>query len=210
MRLRRKGSATEPDTATDEAATDDLAAETPGRGPRDSGDVELAEGEYADLGSLWILPMDDREVRLQVDEASGQVASVLVAGADGALELRAFAAPRGGELWADVRPQIQEELTRAGGEVAEREGPFGPELLARVSVTLPDGRVGEQHSRMLGIDGPRWFLRATYVGGPATTEEAPEDWLAVLDSIVVHRGTEAMPPSEQLPLVLPSGARKLG
>lgn len=177
--------------------------------PRDSDEVELEEGAYADLGSLWILPLEQRELRLQVDEASGQVASAIIAGPDGALEVRAFAAPRNGDLWEEVRPQIAEELVRAGGEVTEREGSHGTELLSRVDVKLPDGGVGEQRSRMIGINGPRWFLRATFIGAPAVTEETPEAWLATLEAVVVHRGTGAMPPGEALPLVLPSGARKM-
>ncbi len=57
-----------------------------------------------DLGSLLITPEPGRELRLQVDERTQAVQAVLLAGSDGALELRAFAAPRNGDLWSEVRP----------------------------------------------------------------------------------------------------------
>jgi hypothetical protein len=180
-----------------------------GRGPHDSTGVTLEEGAYADLGSLWFLPLEERELRLQVDESTGAVASVLVVGQDGALELRAFAAPRHGSMWDQVRPQIAEDVASQGGEVTEEAGPHGPELVANLRVQLPDGREGEQRMRMLGIDGPRWFLRATFHGAPAVSEAASATWLEVLDKIVVHRGTEAMPPGEALPVHVPGDARRL-
>ncbi len=36
----------------------------------------------------------------------------MLAGPDGALELRAFAAPRNGDLWSEVRPQIAGDVAR--------------------------------------------------------------------------------------------------
>src|SRR5918992_1897540 len=76
-------------------------------GPWDVDDIDLEDGvDRVDLGGLLLAPSDGRELRLQVDEASGQIASVMVTGPDGAVELMPFAAPRNGDLWSDVRPQI--------------------------------------------------------------------------------------------------------
>jgi hypothetical protein len=69
-------------------------------GPYDADDLPEDGAERVDLGSLLIVPEPGRELRLQVDEASGTVQSVVLAGSDGALELRAFAAPRNGDLWS--------------------------------------------------------------------------------------------------------------
>ena len=44
--------------------------------------------------ACWSRPRAGLELQLQVDEASGQVVAVVLAGEDGAVELRAFAAPR--------------------------------------------------------------------------------------------------------------------
>jgi hypothetical protein len=203
VKFRRKSA---PASAEPEAPAVTTADELKG-GPHDSADVHLEEGSYADLGSLWILPPEGREVQLRVDENTGAVESIMVIGPDGALELRAFAAPRSGDLWDDVRPEIVADIESRGGESAEQEGPHGTELNVRLQVQLPDGRVGEQRSRMLGINGPRWFLRASFLGAPAMDETAAQDWLAVLDNVIVHRGKEAMPVGEALPVVLPDSAR---
>ena len=119
MRLRRK-SAAEPEPAdlpdVAESAVDD---EEP-TGPATVDAEDLTEEELADridLGSLLILPpADGKELRLQVDEASGTVQSVLIAGPDGVVELRAFAAPRNGDLWSEVRPAIAADMARRRSE----------------------------------------------------------------------------------------------
>ena len=103
MKFRRKSA--EPDTADEallDGAVDPAAAVA---GPFDVDDVPDDGVERVDLGSLLIAP-EGRELRLQVDEATGEVQSVMLAGEDGAVELRAFAAPRDGDLWSEVRPQI--------------------------------------------------------------------------------------------------------
>ena len=62
---------------------------------------------------------------------------------------------------------------------------------------------------MHGIAGPRWLLRVSTFGRPAV--EHHEDGLLeqVLRDVVVVRGTEPMSPGEALPLVMPTGARRL-
>jgi hypothetical protein len=120
-------------------------------GPFDSEELPPEEVERVDLGSLLILAEPNRELRLQVDEASGVVQSVVVAGPDGALELRAFAAPRNGDLWSDARPKIAAEVAQAGGTATEREGPWGTELICQVGQRSG----GTQVSRVIGINGPR-------------------------------------------------------
>ena len=68
------------------------------QGPWDSSEVELDEDDETrlDLGSLVLTANEALEVQLQVDESTEQAVAVLVAGPDGAAELRAFAAPRNG------------------------------------------------------------------------------------------------------------------
>ena len=78
--------------------------------------------QRVDLGSLLVAPSEGRELRMQVDEKTGTVQAVMIAAEDGALELQVFAAPRGGDLWSTVRPQIQADITRRGGKAEEREG----------------------------------------------------------------------------------------
>ncbi|ROR91348.1 DUF3710 domain-containing protein [Nocardioides aurantiacus] len=181
--------------------------ETPETGPYDVSEVDLEERQLVDLGSLLLEPADGVELRLQVEEDSGNVAAVLLVGADGALELRPFAASRGGEAWEELRPRIATETERVGGTATEQEGPFGTELLCLVPVTSSEGESATQASRFVGHLGPTWLLRSNLMGNPAVDPEKALPWDALIRSVVVRRGAEAMPPGSPLPLVLPPDAR---
>jgi hypothetical protein len=210
--FRRKRTApSEPEEASVDPvddAGDDVRAPEPTSGPYDASEVDLEAGGRVDLGSLLIAPTRGREVRVQVDEASQAVQAVLVAGPDGALELRAFAAPRNSDMWSEVRPQLVADLQARGGTAVEQEGRFGTELLCERTVQLADGKTVVQPSRIIGINGPRWFLRATLLGGPARSAEAGASWEETLAEVVVRRGDQAMPAGDALPLTLPPEARR--
>jgi hypothetical protein len=178
-------------------------------GPYDADELPDDGTERVDLGSLLIQPEQGRELRLQVDEASGTVQSVILAGADGAIELRAFAAPRNGDLWSEVRPQIAADMAQRGGTATEREGRFGTELVCQVQVQREDGGTAVQPSRIIGINGPRWLLRATFLGRPAVELEGVDDWEESVTKVAVRRGAQAMPVGEPLPMVLPEQARRV-
>jgi hypothetical protein len=205
VKFRRKADQTSADNAAEPEATP-----TPGSGPFDVSQVEGDEVHRVDLGSVLVPPIEGRELRLQVDEASGVVRAVILAGSDGALEFQAFAAPRNGDLWATVRPQIAEDLVNRGGEATEREGRWGTELVCKMPVQRPDGTAATQPSRIIGINGERWMLRASLLGRPALEPESTSDWEDALAQIVVRRGAQAMPVGEPLPVKLPDDARKLG
>jgi hypothetical protein len=210
----RRKSRSEPDELADiddEAGPDTGldAASDAGGGPWDS-ESSPADGlDRVDLGSLRVPPREGSELRLQVDENTGEVQSVMLAADDGALELRAFAAPRNGDLWSDVRPQIASDVSRHGGTAGEREGRWGTELVCQMQVVLPDGNQALQPSRIIGVNGDRWMLRATFLGQPAVEPEQAQDWEDALASVVVHRGNHAMPVGDALPLTLPDDAQRL-
>lgn len=222
MKFRRK-SKVEDQVETTEVAPDaaqagpvdvtDAAAPvaTGPHGPFDADEMpaDAPEISRVDLGSLQIPAVDGLELRLQVDENNGEIAAVLLTGEEGAIELRAFAAPRNGDLWGEVLPQLAADVQQRGGQVGQRDGNFGPELVCQLTVTLPDGEEGVQPSRILGINGPRWLLRATFLGRPAVEQEVGEAWEQVLHHIVVSRGKTAMPKGEALPIVLPPDAQQV-
>lgn len=211
MKFRRKSDqvddATEVATGIDAAEWSDAGAV--GTGPFDADDVKGDGVSRVDLGSLLLLPQAGRELRLQVDERTQEVAAVVLAGTDGALELRAFSAPRNGDLWSDVRPQLAADMARRGGTATEREGRFGTELVCQLSVTTPDGRAAQQPSRIIGINGPRWMLRATMMGRPAMEPTAGKEWEKLLEQVVVRRGEGAKPKGEALEVNLPPNARRV-
>lgn len=210
MRFRRKpAEATEGEARPVEAATPepgDLDRAT--SGPFDAADVAADGIDRVDLGSLLIAPSPGRELRLQVDEATQAVQAVLIAGPDGALELRAFAAPRHGDLWSEVRQQIAADTARHGGTATEREGRWGTELVCQRPVQARDGRAGMQPSRVVGVNGPRWFLRATFLGHPAAEPDLAGPWEETLAGVVVNRGAQAMPPGDALAISLPPQTRR--
>jgi hypothetical protein len=179
------------------------------QGPWDSSEVTVEEGDDSrvDLGGLLVKGRPGLELRLQVDEKTQQVAAVLLVGPDGALELRPFAAPRGGGVWDEIRKQIAAESARRGGTATEAEGPYGTELRVVMPAQTSDGKAATQPSRVLGIEGPRWLLRATFLGRPAVEPQPDGDLESALRDVVVVRGTGPMAPREPLPLVMPSNAK---
>jgi hypothetical protein len=75
-------------------------------------------------------------------------------------------------------------------------------------VKTPEGQAATQTSRIVGIEGPRWLLRATYLGRPAANPDLEHVLESAVRDVIVVRGQEAMPPREQLPLRLPPIARR--
>jgi hypothetical protein len=229
VRFRRKKDADaagtgEPADPHDDTATGDEAVEET-RGPSAAGtagaravgpwdvaevDVEQAAESRVDLGSLLVPAAEGLEVQLQVDEASGEVAAVVVAAEDGAMELRAFAAPRNGDIWDDVRRAVAAEVSQLGGTATEAGGAFGQELRVVLTVDLGDGQLATQPSRVVGVSGPRWLLRATFFGRPAV--EYDDDGLLErsLREVVVVRGGNPVPPGDALPLRMPPNAPRPG
>ena len=220
MRFRRKsdpevaaleettGSPGSPDAPKAPDAPD---APVTGGTPVDAEDV-ADPSTWVDLGSLLVAPHEGRELRLQVDEQTHAVQAVMLVGADGAAELRPFAAPRNGQLWDEVRPQIAADMARRGGTATEQQGPFGTELLCRQTVQDEQGRAGQQPSRILGINGSRWLLLITLIGAPAadTGDQGAAARWQDFSGIAVRRGEAAMPPGDPLPLVLPDDSRRSG
>jgi len=203
--FRRKAKNEDPETTEQDAAP-----EAPAVGPFDSTEVdpEVLEAEdRIDLGALVVTGMPGMELRLQVEEQSGQVQAVLLVLDDSALELRAFAAPKTSGIWSEVRREIAAEASRMGGTATESEGSFGTELVLVVPVEDPDGQIFSQTSRVLGVDGPRWLLRATVLGRAAVEPDAASTMEEALRNVIVVRGSEPMAVRESLPLRLPPGAQ---
>jgi hypothetical protein len=201
-----------PDGTVD--AGGESAAASPGErrtGPWDVAEVSLdpEDTSLIDLGGLIVRGRQDIQLQLQVDEGSGQIVAVLMMAEEGAVELRPFAAPRSAGIWDDVRRQIAAETARLGGTATEADGAFGKELHVLVPVQGPEGQQLTQPSRVLGIAGPRWLLRATLLGKPAVEPEPDGVIESALRDVVVVRGSEAMAPGDPLPLRLPEGAQPM-
>ena len=201
MKFRRK-SADPVETADVEEPAEE---EAPATGPFDAEDP-ADEYTRIDLGSLLLPTAEGLELRLQIDEQTEEVRTVILASNEGGLEVRAFAAPRGGDLWSEVRPKIAADFAQRGGTATEREGHWGPELACQLTVKTPDGGTGTQASRIIGINGSRWMLRATLLGRAAVDPSQTSHWDELIKRIRVRRGDHAMPVGAELPLQVPQGA----
>ena len=207
-------------------------------GPYDITEVDsiesTEESPKIDLGSLILTAVPGSELRLQVAEETGEIVSAMLVietqvneGLDklspveppatanqklqiysSALELGAYAAPRSGGLWAELRDDISRSATDAGGTASLGEGPFGVELRRLIPVTTADGEEGYQPSRMWVAEGPRWLLRGIVYGQAAIEEDVDSpvvaDVLSAFRQVIVRRGDEAMAPGDLLPLTMPT------
>lgn len=171
-------------------------------GPFDRSEVADAGGRL-DLGSLWVGGMPGMELRLELDEATQQVVAANAVVGESAVHLQAFAAPRSAGVWDEIRAEIAASITRQGGTADEANGPLGTELRASMPAPGPGGRVLFSPVRFIGVDGPRWFLRAVISGRAAQDAAVAGPLLDVVRSTVVVRGDEAMAPRDLLPLQLP-------
>jgi hypothetical protein len=166
-------------------------------GPFDERDAPDDEVPRADLGCLRIPVGTGLDLQVEVNEAQ-QVINATLASPKGSMQLGLFAAPRNEGIWDEVRSEISESLAQQRGKPAERhDGAFGTELTG----TLP-AEGGRLPVRFIGIDGPRWFLRAMLVG-PAADPAQAEVFEQTLRQVVVVRGSEPLPVREPVPLTLP-------
>ncbi len=205
-RSRRAGSSRAGDTGRSaggsgrrEAEYTDESAEMiefePEFGPYDI--TEAPEAERIDLGSLKIPAVAGVEVRVQAN-AEGAVQQVVLTNGESVLQLAAFAAPRSEGIWDEVRGRIRKSLSEEGVAVEETDGDYGRELRAQVRSDQ-----GPTHIRFIGVDGPRWMVRAVYQGRAAGDPSAAGPLADCLRGLVVDRGKEAMPAEDALPLRLP-------
>lgn len=218
FRRRRREDAEEPgqEPAGAAASWEDQEAgeegQVPGRqageraGPWDAAE-DFPAAERADFGSLLVPAGEGCEIQVSVME--DQAAWVTVVRAGSGLQLQAFAAPKSGGLWDEVRQEIAAEVRRTGGESQEADGPFGVELRARIVPGEPvhGARRGAlEPVRFLGVDGPRWFLRGLISGPAARHEEQARPLERVFAGVVVVRGDHPVPPRDMLEIRLPEQA----
>jgi Protein of unknown function (DUF3710) len=213
---RKKDDGTEPEVGELASGTADRDGGDDGEaallGPYDVSEVDYDEEDDSriNLGSLILTGRDGMELRLQVDESTGAVAAALLVTEEGAVELRAFASPRNGDIWGDVMRSIRSEAARQGGTATEVDGPWGKELHLMVTGQDENGNTITQPSRIAGITGPRWLLRATFFGKPAVEPDPDGPLEQAVRDIIVDRGATAMAPGDFLPLNLPPDAQRLG
>lgn len=193
------------DPARDPAGgpTGDPAWDPAGTGagaPEPAGPYDVTEAPAGvnrlNLGSLRIPAVPGVEVRVQAGQ-DGKVQQVFLVDGDSLLQLGAFAAPRTEPIWDEVREEIRSSLFQEGVAAQDVTGPYGTELRARVRT--PNGL---KDLRFVGVNGPRWLVRAVYQGPAAVDPSRAARLTECLRGVVVDRGDEARPTKEPLPLRL--------
>jgi hypothetical protein len=170
------------------------------KGPWDESEIDFNDGvERVNLGGLLVIGMPGVDVQVQVDQTSGNVVQLTFAGFEGAVQIQPYAAPKSGGYWDVVRGEILAGVNTSGGLVEVVEGPFGPELHAQVN----DESGHKVPARVAGIDGPRWFVRAVFLGAAARPGNAAAALENVVRSLVVVRGHSAMAAGAPIPMRLP-------
>jgi hypothetical protein len=202
MALRRKEKRTEQSKldATPPWETKRSHESQPTTGPYDVADSPSDDVERLDLGALRVPVDSGLEIRVDVSE-DVQVVGVTMLNPTGQMQLGVFAAPRKDGIWDEIRDEIKASISSQGGTVSEQEGEFGAELAGRLPV--PGGLTPV---RFIGVDGPRWFLRAMLAGAPAIEEEQARPFLDAFRGLVVVRGNDPLPVREPVPLQLPKEA----
>lgn len=177
-------------------------------GPWDAADAPADEVTRVDLGGLLVPVPDQTDVRVDVTQEGEVFAATLVQG-ESSVQVNAFAAPRTEGIWAEVLEEIADSLAASGGRAERLDGPHGPELRAQVPTQVP-GRDGIvlATTRFVGVDGPRWFLRAVFSGPAADDPAAAAPLEAALRDVVVVRGSDPMAVRDALPLRLPADAQQ--
>jgi len=212
FRRRRSSGADRDELVYDEPFDDELAGpDQPAVIPRADGGPWDAGEPFprrlrADLGSLLVPVDSEHEIELVL--ADQRFAWVTVRYRESQVQIQAYAAPRRGALWDDLRAEIAVEVQEAAGRSQEVHGAFGIELLAEVPLEHGQPASGMQLVRFVGIDGPRWCVRGLFIGPAAGGGEQADLLDDVLRDVVVVRGEHPVPPREILELRPPPEAQQ--
>ncbi len=174
-------------------------------GPLDISEIQGVR-PYIDFGSLRIPSRENLQMRLEVEESTQRIVAVSMDYEGSSLQLQAFAAPKNEGIWHEIRGQMRQSIISQGGEIEERIGSFGPELLAKIPLNDESGKkTGHRLARFIGVDGPKWFLRGVIGGAALNDARAAADIDDLYRSVVVVREDVPLPPKDLLTLTIPGG-----
>lgn len=172
------------------------------KGPFDIKDAP--DTERLDFGSIQIPAREGMSIAVEVEKRSRAVTGLTLTYGESQIQINAFAAPKSEGLWDDIRKSLRESVASQGGTTETREGAFGTELYARIPLAIKGSNArAHRPMRFVGIDGPRWFLRAVISGAALQTGTVREEVEDIIRSIVVVRGSMAKAPREVLELKVP-------
>lgn len=178
----------------DEDAYDgEYDGDDPVAGPYDAAEAPDDGLSRLDLSSVRLPLPPESHVQVEMDP-NGSLRAVHVLTANGRFTVSGYAAPRGGELWPEVCRELADQLHKDGARVRRENGEWGVELVAFVNDLL---------LRFVGVDGPRWMLRAVSTGPKETSAKAAAELRDMVRHTVVVRGDQPMPVRTPLEVQLP-------
>jgi hypothetical protein len=176
-------------------------------GPWDESDSAAPNGEgdagrAMSFGALRLQVPEGVEVQVQADQASGRISQLTLRDGDSGMQLQPYASRKSGGMWLEVIDSLKSSINSSGGLVETAEGQFGTEVVAQVQASGDGGSL--QPARFVGVDGPRWFLRAVFLGRAARDTQAALRLTQIFESAFVFRGGSAMAPGAPMILNLPA------
>ena len=135
-------------------------------GPYDEAEAP-EDDELLECGALRLPPVEGATIQFTVERNREVVLGAVYIVGESALQLQVFAAPKSSDLWDDVRADMISSIASQGGSSREADGEYGQEIHAQMPV---EGSRTVNPVRYLGIDGPRWLLRATLTGRAAVDD----------------------------------------
>lgn len=168
----------------------------------DAPSEDLDSGRVVNFGSLRLLVPEGVEVQVQADQGSGRITQLSLRDGDSGMQLQPYASRKSGGMWPEVIESLKSSINSSGGLVETAEGQFGLEVVAQIQAGGENGAL--QPARFVGVDGPRWFLRAVFMGKAARDDQAAARLTEILMNALVVRGGSAMAPGAPLVMNLPA------
>lgn len=198
---RKKSAESDSAHVTTESRVDDRVEKE--HGPYDITEVS-GDDDRIDFGVLRVPKFPGAKIQFTINRRTRDAMGALIQFDGGQMQLNVYAAPKSRSLWADIREELVTSVKADGGTASYREGFFGPEVEARV----PRKDVKEtRHVRYVGVDGPRWFLRATLEGQAVVNPAVREKFYEFMKDVVVVRGQEPHPVRDLIMLTIPESAQ---
>ena len=174
-------------------------------GPFDVTEAKSLEN-LIDFGAVK-LPNVNRNlsIKVELEEDTRRLVALTLQTEGSMLQVSLFSAPKNNEVWQEVLEVLTSSLESQNARVESVVGSFGRELLVAMQVPTEDGGSALQQIRFIGVDGPRWLLRGSITGDALNNLSEQAEIERIFRSIVVDRGSEAMPPRELVPLTMPPG-----
>jgi len=174
-------------------------------GPFDLSEVSVPEN-LIDFGALK-LPNVNRNlsVKVELEEDSRRLVALTLQTEASMLQISLFSAPKNNTVWLEVLELLTSSLESQNAKVESIVGSFGSELLVTMDVPISDVGTVSERIRFIGVDGPRWLLRGSITGEAVTNLTEQAEIERIFRSVIVDRGSEALPPRELVPLTMPAG-----